>query len=115
MAPLETSPFRRTFPLHCPVHTSGPALSRTPLLSVLIALFFSTSSSSPLSSVGFKLRHRWFLLALWFLVLLLNGAALWTVNVNLGQLLAVASDMVGALLTVICVVVIMRYVLTSRR
>lgn len=91
----------------------APLLSRSPLLSALVAAFFLNVLIVTLSSVGFQVRLRWFLVALWLLVMLLDGAALWTGNVRAGQLLAVASNMVGALLTVSCVVVILRYVLTS--
>ncbi len=91
----------------------APLLGRSPLLSALIAAFFLNILIVTLSSVGYKGRFRWFLLALWFLVTLLNVAAFWTGNVHAGQLLAIAADMVGAVLIVSCVVVILRYVLTS--
>jgi voltage-gated potassium channel len=91
----------------------APLLSRSPLLSALVGVFFVNVLIVTLSSAGFKLRLRWFLVALLLLVLLLNGAVLWTGNVHAGQILSVASDIIGALLTVICVIVIVRHVLTS--
>lgn len=90
-----------------------PFLGRSVLLTALIAAFFLNVLAVTLSSAGFRLRSRWFLLALWFLVLLLEGAALRTKNIHADQVLLIGSDLVGALLTVSCAVIIMRYILTS--
>jgi voltage-gated potassium channel len=91
----------------------SPILDRTPLLSSLLSVFFLNVLIVSLSSVGFDVRLRWPLIVLWLLALLLGWASLWTEDLLAAMMFSVTSDIVGALLLIICVVLILRYVLKS--
>ena len=56
---------------------------------------------------------RWPLIVLWLLGLLLDWAALLTEAYPAAMMFSITSDIVGALLLIICVVLILRYVLKS--
>lgn len=90
-----------------------PLLDRTPLLAALLAVFFLNILLVSLSVVGFGVRRRWPLIILWLLGWLLDWASLRTANIPTAMQLQIASDLVRALLLIICVVLILRYVLTS--
>lgn len=92
----------------------SPFLDRTPLLLALLGVFFLNILLVTLSFAGFDVRRRWPLILLWFLGTVMNIAALQSGTRPAAQLLEAASDVVSALLIVICVVMILRYVLTSR-
>jgi Ion channel len=91
----------------------SPILDRTPLLSALLSVFFLNIIIVSLSSVGFHVRRRWPLIVLWLLGPLLGWASLWTGDLSAAMMFSIASDIVGALLLIICVVLILRYVLKS--
>jgi hypothetical protein len=92
----------------------SPVLDRTPLLSAFLSAFFLNILIVTLSFVGFHVRRRWPLIFLWVLEVLLSIAALQIANRSIAPKLDAASHCVSALLTVICVAMILRYVLTSR-
>jgi hypothetical protein len=91
----------------------SPALHRTPLLTALLSIFFLNILLVTLSSAGFHVRWRWLLILLWFLGALFNVAELWIPDRSFATALSTASEIVNAVLLVICVVMILRYVLTS--
>lgn len=92
----------------------SPILDTSPLLSALLAAFFLNLLIVTLSFAGFHVRRRWPLILLWLLGTLLDLAAFHSANRPVAHMLEAASDIVRALLIVICVVMILRYVLTSR-
>jgi voltage-gated potassium channel len=91
----------------------SPILDRTPFLSALLSVFFLNVLIVSLSSVGFHVRRRWPLIVLWLLGSLLGWASLRTGNLSTAMIFSIASDITGALLLIICVVLILRYVLKS--
>jgi hypothetical protein len=92
----------------------SPVLHKTPLLSALLAVFFLNILIVTLSSAGFHVRWRWPLILLWIMGTLMNTAAFRNPNHPFANMLIAASEFVSAVLIVICVVMILRYVLTSR-
>jgi hypothetical protein len=92
----------------------SPVLHRTPLLSALLSVFFLNILIVTLSSAGVHVRWRRPLILLWFVGVLINLAALWSPNHPFANMLAAASEIVSAVLIVVCVVMILHYVLTSR-
>ena len=90
-----------------------PLLGRTPLLAALLAAFLLNIMIVSLSFAGVGIRRRWPLIILWLLGPLLDLAALRTGNIQTAMQLNVTSDLVRALLLIIFVVLILRYVLTS--
>lgn len=90
-----------------------PLLDRTPLLSALLTIFLLNILLVSLSFVGFGIRRRWPLIVLWLIVPLLDWAALLSTNVPTALQLRITSDLVRALLLIIFVFLILRYVLTS--
>ncbi len=90
-----------------------PLLGRTPLLAALLAAFLLNIMIVSLSFAGVGIRRRWPLIILWLLGPLLDLAALRTGNIQTAMQLDVTSDLVRALLLIIFVVLILRYVLTS--
>lgn len=91
----------------------SPVLNRTPLLFALLTAFFLNILVVILSFAGFSIRGRWALIILWLLGPVLDGTALRTANAATAMWLNITSDLIRALLLVICVVLILRYVLTS--
>lgn len=91
----------------------SPFLNRTPLLNALLTAFFLNVLLVSLSIVGVNVRSRWALIFLWLLVPLSDWAALLTGNLQIEMELTIASAIVRVLLITICVVLILRYVLTS--
>jgi hypothetical protein len=87
-----------------------PVLNRSPLLSGLLAIFFLNILIVTLSFSGFDLRHRWHLIALWLLGTLLDAVSGYLPAPHVVMALA---DLVRAILIVICVAMIVRYVLRS--
>jgi hypothetical protein len=79
----------------------------------LLTAFFLNVLLVSLSIVGVNVRSRWALIALWFLVPLSDWAAVLTGNLQLAMGLTIASAIVRVLLITVCVVLILRYVLTS--
>lgn len=92
----------------------SPVLYRTSLLTALLSVFFLNIIIVTLSFAGFDVRWRWPLILLWFMGALSNMAALRSPNRPFANIMAVASEVVSAVLIVVCVVMILRYVLTSR-
>jgi hypothetical protein len=92
----------------------SPVLDRTPFLSALLGAFFLNILLITLSFAGFDVRRRWPLVLLWLLGAVMNIVALQSAGSPVARLLEAASDMVNALLIVTCVIMILRYVLTSR-
>lgn len=92
----------------------SPVLDKSPLLMALLAAFFLNVLIVSLSSAGFSLWRRRLLVALWLLGTLLDGAALFIGNLSTVQVCTVLSELVRGVLTIICVVLILRYVLKSR-
>ena len=90
-----------------------PLLGRTPLLAALLAAFLLNIMIVSLSFAGVGIRRRWPLIILWLLGPLLDLAALRTGDIQTAMQLNVTSDLVRALLLIIFVVLILRYVLTS--
>lgn len=90
-----------------------PLLDRTPLLVALLSLFILNILIVSLSFVGYSVRRRWPLIVMWLLVTLFDWAVLHTGNISAAMMISIASDIVRALLLIICVVLILRYVLTS--
>lgn len=90
-----------------------PLLDRTPLLTALLAAFLLNLMFISLSFTGVGVRRRWPLFILWLLGPLLDWAALRAGNIQTAMQLNVTSDLVRALLFIIFVVLILRYVLTS--
>ena len=91
----------------------SPFLRNTPFLSALLSVFFLNILMVTLSFAGFDIRWRWLLILLWFAGTLMNMAALRSPDMLLGNVLSTTSEIVGAVLIVFCVVMILRYVLTS--
>jgi len=91
----------------------SPFLNRTPLFTALLTAFFLNVLLVSLSILGVNVRSRLTLICLWLLVPLLDWAALLTRNLQVGMGLTIASNSVRVLLIIICVVLILRYVLTS--
>ncbi len=91
----------------------SPFLNRTPLFTALLTAFFLNVLLVSLSILGVNVRSRWALIGLWLLVPLFDWAALLTGNLHIGMGLTLASNSVRVLLLIICVVLILRYVLTS--
>lgn len=91
----------------------SPLLNKTPLLNALLTAFFLNVLFVSLSIVGFNVRSRWALITLWFLVPLFDWSALLTENLEIALWLTIASAIVSVLLLIVCVVLILRYVLTS--
>lgn len=91
----------------------SPVLHKTPLLTALLSIFFLNLLIVTLSFAGFDVRRRWPLILLWFLGILMDMAAVRTTVHHYATMLAAASDLVNAVIVVICVVMILRYVLTS--
>jgi len=91
----------------------SPILDRTPLLSALLSVFFLNILIVSLSSAGFHVRRRWLLILLWLLGPLLDWASLRTGNPSAAMMISIASHTLGALLLILCVVLILRYVLKS--
>jgi voltage-gated potassium channel len=89
-----------------------PVLNRSPLLSALLAIFLLNILIVTLSFSGFDMRYRWHLTALWLLGILLDGAGGF---LPAPQVFLALSDLVRAVLIVICVVMIFRYVLSSHQ
>ncbi|MBP1749466.1 MAG: Ion transport 2 domain protein [Deltaproteobacteria bacterium] len=90
-----------------------PLLDRTPLLVALLSLFFLNILIVSLSFVGYSVRRRWPLIVMWLLVTLFDWAVLHIGNISATMMISIASDIIRALLLIICVVLILRYVLTS--
>ncbi|MRR58374.1 MAG: potassium channel protein [Deltaproteobacteria bacterium] len=91
----------------------SPFLNRTPLFTALLTAFFLNILLVSLSILGVNVRSRLALIGLWLLVPLFDWAALLTRNLEVGIGLTVASNSVRVLLLIICVVLILRYVLSS--
>jgi voltage-gated potassium channel len=91
----------------------SPLLHRSPLLTALLTAFFLNVLFVSLSIVGVTVRSRLALIGLWLLVPLFEWAALLTENPQIALWLTTASAIVRVLLLIICVVLILRYVLTS--
>lgn len=91
----------------------SPVLHKTPLLTALLSIFFLNLLIVTLSFAGFDVRRRWPLILLWFLVILMDMAAVRSPTRSYATMLEAASDLANAVLIVICVVMILRYVLTS--
>jgi len=91
-----------------------PVLDRTPFLMALVGIFFLNILLVTLSFVGFHVRRRWLLILVWLLATLMNIVAQLSADHPVARMLAAASEIISALLIVICVVMILRYVLTSR-
>lgn len=92
----------------------SPFLRSTPFLSALLSVFFLNILMVTLSFAGFDVRWRWLLILLWFAGTLCHTAAPRVPDIAQGKALAVASEILGAVLIVFCVTMILRYVLTSR-
>jgi hypothetical protein len=92
----------------------SPVLQKTPLLIALLSVFFLNILIVTLSFAGFDIRRRWPLILLWFLGILMDMAAVKIAAHPYATMLEASADLVNALLTVVCVVMILRYVLTSR-
>ena len=92
----------------------SPILNTSPLLSALLAVFFINLLLVTLSFAGFHVRRRWPLILLWLLGTLMDIVARQSANRPVAHLLEAASDIARALLILLCVVMILRYVLTSR-
>lgn len=92
----------------------SPFLRNTPFLHALLSVFFLNILMVTLSFAGFDVRWRWLLILLWFAGSLCNIAASRVPDITQGKALAVASEILGAVLIVFCVTMILRYVLTSR-
>ena len=90
-----------------------PLLHKTPLVSALLSVFFLNILIVCLSFVGFDVRRRWPLIVLWLLGSLLDWAAPKTGNLSATMLLYISSDIASAVLLIICVALILRYVVTS--
>lgn len=88
----------------------SPILNRSPLLTGLLAAFFLNILIVTLSFSGFDIRLRWPIIGLWLLQTLLDVVS---INLPSVHLLYAASDVVKALLLVVCVFLILRYVFTS--
>lgn len=91
----------------------SPILNKTPLLNALLTAFFLNVLLVSLSIVGVNVRSRWALISLWLLVPLSDWTALLTGNFQIAMGLTIVSAIVRVLLITICVVLILRYVLTS--
>ncbi len=91
----------------------SPVLQQTPLLTALLSIFFLNILLVTLSFSGFDIRYRWPLILLWFAGSLMKVAALRNPDCLPGKILEVASEMVISILITVCVVMILRYVLTS--
>ena len=83
------------------------------LLAALLASFLLNIMIVSLSFAGVGIRRRWPIIILWLFGPLLDWAALRTGNIQTAMQLNVTSDLVRALLLIIFVVLILRYVLTS--
>lgn len=92
----------------------SPFLRNTPFLHALLSVFFLNILMVTLSFAGFDVRWRRLLILLWFAGTLCNIAASTVPDIAQGKALAVASEILGAVLIVFCVTMILRYVLTSR-
>lgn len=92
----------------------SPFLHGTPFLYALLSVFFLNILMVTLSFAGFDVRWRWLLILLWFAGTLCSMAAPRGTDIIHGKSLAAASEILGAVLIVFCVVMILRYVLTSR-
>jgi hypothetical protein len=92
----------------------SPVLNKSPLLMALLAAFFLNVLIVSLSSAGFSPWGRRLLVALWLFGTLIDLGALLTGNPSVAQIFDIVSDLLRGLLTVICVVFILRYVLKSR-
>ncbi len=91
----------------------SPLLNRTPLLSALVSLLFLNILFVSLSFDGFSVRGRWVLFFLWLLGALFDWVALHATNIQTAVWFYITADIVRALLLIICVVLILRYVLKS--
>ncbi len=91
----------------------APVLQRTPLLTTLLSVFFLNILLVTLSFAGFDVRRRWPLVLLWIAGTLMKASAAWSPGTRAGDTLEVASELVTTVLIVVCVVMILRYVLTS--
>ncbi len=91
----------------------SPFLHKTPLLWALLSVFFLNIMIVCLSFVGFDVRHRWPLIVLWLLGTIPEWVATRTGNLSTAMLLYVFSDVASAVLLIVCVVLILRYVLKS--
>lgn len=90
----------------------APLLRNAPLLTALLAILFLNILIVCLSFAGFEIRYRWPLILLWLMGPLLDWAATRT-----GKLAATAlyfsSDILRAVLLVICVALLLRSVINS--
>jgi len=91
----------------------SPVLHKTPFLTALLSIFFLNLLIVTLSFAGFDVRRRWPLILLWFLGILLDMAAVRTTVHSYATMLEASADLDNAVIVVICVVMILRYVLTS--
>ena len=91
----------------------SPVLQQTPLLTALLTIFFLNILLVTLSFSGFDIRYRWPLIILWFAGNIMKVAALRNPGHLPGKVLQITSEMVISILIAVCVVMILRYVLTS--
>lgn len=91
----------------------APLLHKAPLLSALLAILFLNILIVCLSFVGFDVRYRWPLILLWLLGPVLEWAAPQAGDHSATMLLYISSDILRAVLLLICVVLILCYVLKS--
>lgn len=91
----------------------SPVLQQTPFLTALLTIFFLNILLVTLSFSGFDIRYRWPLILLWFAGSIMKMAALRNPDHLPGKVLQIASEMVISILIAVCVVMILRYVLTS--
>jgi hypothetical protein len=91
----------------------SPILHQTPFLAALLSILFLNILVVTLSFAGFDLRRRWPLILLWFAGTLMKVAALRRPDFHHGKLLEITSEIIISVLIVVCVVMILRYVLTS--
>ncbi len=93
----------------------SPFLIKTPLLSALLSIFFLNILIVCLSFVGFDVRHRWPLVVLWLMGTLPDWVAARMGNLSAAMLLYIFSDLARAVLLIVCVVLILRYVVKSQK
>ncbi len=90
----------------------APLLRNAPLLTALLAILFLNILVVCLSFAGFEVRYRWPLIFLWLMGPLLDWAATRAGKLT-ATILYLSSDILRAVLLVIFVVLILRYVLKS--
>jgi len=91
----------------------SPVLQQTPFLTALLSIFFLNILLVTLSFSGFDIRYRWPLIILWFAGNIMKVASLRNPDRLPGKVLEIAAEMVISILIAVCVVMILRYVLTS--